>query len=68
MEVLANATKTRFSDLNQQVQANSKMTLQNRQALDLLLAQKHGLCGYLHLDPDRCCTPTPNVTEPLQKQ
>ncbi|XP_067158591.1 uncharacterized protein [Apteryx mantelli] len=68
VEVLANATQNSLWELNQQAQSTSKMTLQNRQALDLLLARDHGLCGYIQEDPENCCIHIPNVMGPLKEQ
>ncbi|XP_072706694.1 uncharacterized protein [Ciconia boyciana] len=68
MNSLANATERGLLTINKQVQANSEITLQNRLALDLLLAKKRGLCGYLKLDREHCCVHIPNVTEDLNKQ
>lgn len=39
------------------------MTLQNRLALDLLLAKEQGVCGYLKLDREHCCVHSPNVKD-----
>lgn len=68
VQFLANATQNSLQDLNQQAQSTDKMTLQNRQALDLLLARKHGLCGYLLECPENCSIHIPNMTEPLKAQ
>lgn len=63
IEVLANATKIGLHDLNVQLQATSRMTLQNRLALDLMLLHENGVCGYLKLNDDKCYVHIPNVTE-----
>lgn len=68
MEVLANATKTGLQDVNLQLQATSKLTLQNRLALDLLLLHEHGVCGCLDLNNEICCIHMSNVTDNLYKQ
>ncbi|KAL9871155.1 uncharacterized protein GJ701_016870 [Geothlypis trichas] len=66
-ERLAAATKKGFKDLNLQLQAASRMTLQNRMALDLLLLKEHGVCGYLSRNIDHCCVHIPNVTLEVEK-
>lgn len=68
VESLANATEEGLRDLNIQVQANTKMTLQNRLTLDLLLLKEHGVCGYLNFQNDSCCIHIPNVTGGLNEQ
>ena len=50
VETLSRATRKGFQIINKQVQANTKMTLQNRLTLDLLLVKEQGVCGYLKLD------------------
>lgn len=66
-ERLAAATKKGFKDLNLQLQATSRMTLQNRMALDLILLKEHGVCGYLSRRIDHCCVHIPNVTLEVEK-
>lgn len=66
-ERLAVATKKGFKDLNLQLQATSRMTLQNRMALDMLLLKEHGVCGYLSNRIDHCCIHIPNVTVEVEK-
>ncbi|RMC12173.1 hypothetical protein DUI87_11309 [Hirundo rustica rustica] len=66
-ERLAATTKKGFRDLNLQLQATTRMTLQNRMALDLLLLKEHGVCGYLRNRVDHCCVHIPNVTEEVEK-
>ncbi|RMC09694.1 hypothetical protein DUI87_13480 [Hirundo rustica rustica] len=66
-ERLAATTKKGFRDLNLQLQATTRMTLQNRMALDLLLLKEHGVCGYLRNRVDHCCVHIPNVTEEIEK-
>ncbi|TRZ17796.1 hypothetical protein HGM15179_009267 [Zosterops borbonicus] len=66
-ERLASATKKGFKDLNLQLQATSRMAIQNRMALDMLLLKEHGVCGYLHDRTDHCCIHIPNVTKEVEK-
>lgn len=66
-ERLAAATKKGFKDLNLQLQATSRMTLQNRMALDMMLLKEHGVCGYLSDKIDHCCIHIPNVTREVEK-
>ena len=68
VETLSRATRKGFRIINKQVQANTKMTLQNRLALDLLLVKEQGVCGYLKLDKEHCCIHIPNITDNLQEQ
>ena len=49
-----------------QLQATSRMTLQNRMALDMLLLKEHGVCGYLKYKLDHCCNHIPNVTQDVE--
>lgn len=58
METLANATYLGFVEINEQLQATAKTTIQNRLALDLLLL--HELCACLNLN--NSCVHSPNVT------
>lgn len=44
VKTLLKATQERFQILNKQVQANTKMTLQNRITLDLLPVREQGVC------------------------
>ena len=66
VERLANVTRKGFKDLNLEFQANSRMTLQNRMALDMLLLKEHGVCGYLKDTIDHCCIHIPNVTQDVE--
>ncbi|XP_058701178.1 uncharacterized protein LOC131582363 [Poecile atricapillus] len=66
-ERLAAATKKGFKDMNLQLQATSRMTLQNRMALDMLLLKEHGVCQYLKTKIDHCCIHIPNVTIEVEK-
>ncbi|XP_036826014.1 uncharacterized protein LOC110489625 isoform X3 [Oncorhynchus mykiss] len=56
-----NYTDSALTALGEQVQATSKMTWQNRQALNWLLAEKGGVCVMFG---DDCCTFIPNNTAP----
>lgn len=56
-----NYTDDALTALGEQVDATSKMTWQNRQALNWLLADKGGVCV---LFGDQCCTFIPNHTAP----
>ena len=66
VEKLANVTRKGFKELNVQLQATSRMTLQNRMALDMLLLKEHGVCGYLKDTVDHCCIHIPNVTQDVE--
>ncbi|XP_056217422.1 uncharacterized protein LOC130159631 [Falco biarmicus] len=66
VEKLANVTKKGFKELNIQLQATSRMTLQNRMALDMLLLKEHGVCGCLKDKLDHCCIHIPNVTQDVE--
>uniref|UniRef100_A0A665TEN1 Envelope protein n=1 Tax=Echeneis naucrates TaxID=173247 RepID=A0A665TEN1_ECHNA len=58
---LANATRDAVSGLSEQLAATSLMTVQNRIALDMLLAEKGGVCSMFQ---GLCCTFIPNNTAP----
>lgn len=58
---LANATRDAVAGLSEQLAATSLMTVQNRMALDMLLAEKGGVCSMFG---DQCCTYIPNNTAP----
>lgn len=62
----ADVTKKGVKQLNLQLQATSRMTLQNRTALDMLLLKEHGVCGYLREKIDLCCIHIPNVTQGVE--
>nr|XP_013806805.1 PREDICTED: uncharacterized protein LOC106491697 [Apteryx mantelli mantelli] len=66
-ERLARVTKEGFKEINLQLQATTKMTLQNRMALDMLLLKEHGVCGYLRDKIDHCCVHIPNVTAAVER-
>lgn len=63
---LAKVTRKGFKDLNLQLQATTKMTLQNRMALDMLLIKEHEVCSYLKDKIDHCCVHIPNVTADVE--
>lgn len=63
---LARVTREGFKELNVQLQATTKMNLQNRLALDLLLLKEHGVCGFLKGQVDHCCVHIPNVTADVE--
>lgn len=58
---LANLTRDAVEGLSEQLAPTSLMTIQNRIALDMLLAEKGGLCATFE---DFCCTFIPNNTAP----
>lgn len=58
---LANLTRDAVAGLSEQLAATSLMTVQNRMALDMLLAEKGGVCSMFG---DQCCTFIPNNTAP----
>lgn len=66
-ERLAAVTKKGFKDLNLQLQATSRMTIQNRMALDMILLKERGVCGYLHGRDEHCCIHIPNVTQEVEQ-
>ncbi|GAB0202628.1 hypothetical protein GRJ2_002728400 [Grus japonensis] len=68
LSALANATSDSLKLLNDQLQHTSKMTIQNRAVLDLMLLKEKGVCGVLNLSMDDCCVYIPNVSIPLQDQ
>jgi len=59
-----NYTDDALSAIGEQLEATSKMTWQNRQALNWLLADKGGVCIMFG---DQCCTFIPNNTAPEGK-
>uniref|UniRef100_A0A667Y9M7 Uncharacterized protein n=1 Tax=Myripristis murdjan TaxID=586833 RepID=A0A667Y9M7_9TELE len=56
-----NYSRDAIKGLAEQVEATSLMTWQNRMALDMLLAEKGGVCKMFG---DTCCTYIPNNTAP----
>lgn len=67
MDRLARITKKGFWDLNIQLQTTTKMTLQNRMALNIMLLKENGVCGYLKDRIDHCCINIPEVTSEVEK-
>ncbi|KAG9275079.1 hypothetical protein AMEX_G9555 [Astyanax mexicanus] len=62
---LANITGLAVSGLASQLSATSLMTIQNRIALDMLLAEKGGVCHMIRTESKtECCTVIPNNTAP----
>lgn len=68
VEVGFNATNEALTLMNRQLQETSRMTLQNRLALDAMLVHNGGVCKYLNLSTEYCCISIPNVTVPLMSQ
>uniref|UniRef100_A0A3B3I1W1 Uncharacterized protein n=1 Tax=Oryzias latipes TaxID=8090 RepID=A0A3B3I1W1_ORYLA len=60
VQKLANYTVAGFEAVHEQLKATSLMAFQNRIALDMLLAEKSGVCGIFG---DQCCTFNPNNTQ-----
>ena len=58
---LANLTRDAVEGLAEQLGPTSLMAIQNRMALDMLLAEKGGVCAMFG---DMCCTFIPNNTAP----
>uniref|UniRef100_A0A3B4YA05 Uncharacterized protein n=1 Tax=Seriola lalandi dorsalis TaxID=1841481 RepID=A0A3B4YA05_SERLL len=58
---LGNQTEEGFRAVHEQLRATSLMTFQNRIAVDMLLAEKGGVCAIFG---DQCCTFIPNNTAP----
>ena len=58
---LGNHTQEGFQAVHEQLKATSMMTFQNRIALDMLLAEKGGVC---FMYGDSCCTFIPDNTAP----
>lgn len=56
---LGNNTEKGFSAIHEQLSATSLMAFQNRIAVDMLLAEKGGVCAIFG---DQCCTFIPNNT------
>ena len=58
---LTNLTRNAVAGLSQQLAPTSLMAVQNRMALDMVLAEKGGVCSMFG---DMCCTFIPNNTAP----
>ena len=58
---LTNLTRDAITGLSEQLAPTSLMTIQNRMALDLLLAEKGGVCIMIG---SSCCTFIPDNTAP----
>ncbi|XP_056911029.1 uncharacterized protein LOC130537915 [Takifugu flavidus] len=58
---LANLTRDAVEGLAEQLSATSMVAMQNRMALDMLLAEKEGVC---YMFGEMCCTFIPNSTAP----
>lgn len=58
MQRLANTTRDAVAGLSEQLASTSLMTVQNRMALDMLLAEKGGDVwrSVLHLDSEQHCS------------
>ncbi|XP_077462118.1 uncharacterized protein LOC144077893 [Stigmatopora argus] len=61
VQKLGNYTEQGFVAIKEQLAATSLMTFQNRIAVDMLLAEKGGVCAMFG---DECCTYIPNNTSP----
>ncbi|KAK0136973.1 envelope glycoprotein [Merluccius polli] len=61
VQKLSNRTRDAVTGLSEQLAATSLMAFQNRLALDMLLAEKGGVCAMFG---DQCCTFIPNNTAP----
>ena len=61
MQRLANLTRDAVEGISTQLAATSLMAFQNRVALDMLLAEKGGVCAMFG---EQCCTFIPNNTAP----
>lgn len=60
VQKLGNYTEEALSAVHEQLSATSLMSFQNRIALDMLLAEKSGVCGIFG---ESCCTFIPNNTQ-----
>ncbi|KAK0136907.1 Endogenous retrovirus group V member 1 Env polyprotein [Merluccius polli] len=61
VQKLSNRTRDAVTGLSEQLAATTLMAFQNRLALDMLLAEKGGVCAMFG---DQCCTFIPNNTAP----
>ncbi|CAN2390167.1 ENV polyprotein (coat polyprotein) [Pristimantis euphronides] len=59
-----NYSRDALQGLAEQLGPTAKMTLQNRLAVDMLLAKEGGMCGMFS---DECCTYIPDNTSPNGK-
>lgn len=67
VHVLSNWTGRSLEEPNLQVQQASKMALQDRLALDMLLLKEHGVCGMLNLTDEECCVTVHNATTTIEE-
>ncbi|XP_077436908.1 syncytin-A-like [Vanacampus margaritifer] len=58
---LANFTTSALQAVHEQLAATSLMAFQNRMSLDMVLAERGGVCGIFG---EQCCTLIPNNTSP----
>lgn len=65
--MLSNWTGRSLEEPNLQVQQASKMALQDRLALDMLLLKEHGVCGMLNLTDEECCVTVHNATTTIEE-
>ena len=65
--ILRNWTEHAFGELNLQVPQVSKMALQNRLALDMLLVKEQGVCGVLNRTAGECCVTIHNATTAIEE-
>lgn len=56
-----------FGELNIHIHQASKLTLQNKLALDMLLLKKQGVWGMLQLSEAECCTIIDNASSSTEK-
>ena len=68
LSALANAMSDSLGLLNDQLEHTSKMTIQNRAMLDLVVLKEKGVWRVLNTSVDDCCVRIPNVSVLLQDQ